>query len=536
MQKESEALSRRSFLRGAALAGVTAASTMGMVACASPAQGDGAATTAGGSAVSWTKEADIVVVGGGASGCTASLAAGQKGASVVLLESSQALGGCGALCVGSVTTCCTKMQADAGITDTVADFVEDVRSIIGEESIKKAGDDWAISEKVFNEGGKTVDWLVENGVVFAGPFQYPKHKVPRIHALYPSSAAWPPVLMPKIEEAGVDIRLNTKGVELVLEGDTVVGVRATDQITNEEFYFKGNKGVVLACASIDSAYDQLIKVYSTDLASLDPCNRFNDASGMKMAAAIGAETSEYASAASISMRCQAPSPDVGSYSKQSWMPYGLRDAGAIMVNKEGKRYASEDLADREMIPNVLQQTDKVAYLVFDDAIARNFQQFPDMIVSSIPGAGWGTVDDFVAIGAILKADTIEEVARLAGIDGAGLAAEIATYNDYARAGSDPDFDRKKFGLAEAGTLNTGLVAPPFYIHGPQKGEIMIGGMDLRVTQDFAVINTLGTPIPGLYAVGILGHGLAPYGAPGHGGSMAYAFTTGRLIGEQLATA
>jgi fumarate reductase flavoprotein subunit len=527
-------LSRRSFLKGAAFAGASAAAA-GLVACAgSPGDASGGGDN-GGAKVSWTQEAEIVIVGGGASGAAAALAAAEAGASVILLEHSSALGGSGALCVGSVTTCATKMQADAGISDSVEKYLADVEELVGAETIKRAGDDWDLFKLQAQEGGRTVDWLVEQGVVFQGPYEYPHHSVPRLHALYPSSAAWPAVIQPKITAAGGDIKLQTKGVELVTEGGKVVGVKAIDQISREELFFKGTKGVILASASIDASYDQLIKRYSTTLSACDPSCRFNDGFGIKMAAKLGANTTEYNSAAGISLRCQAPGPDVGAYTKQAWMPYGIRDAGAIMVTSEGKRYASEDLGESEMIPKVSALPDHVAYMVYDDFIARQFQVSPDMVVSSIPGTAWGTVDDFVAMGGIMKANTIEEVASLAGVNPAGLAAEVAKYNEYAVAGNDPDFGRKKFGLAEANTLNKGLTTPPYYIHGPQKGEVIQGGLTLSINTNFEVLDVFGEVIPGLYAVGIGGHGLSPQGGGGHGGNMAWAFTSGRVAGTRLAS-
>ncbi|MDR3052886.1 MAG: FAD-binding protein, partial [Coriobacteriales bacterium] len=311
-------------------------------------------------------------------------------------------------------------------------------------------------------------------------------------------------------------------------------IKAIDKITQEELYLKGTKGVVLATASIDAAYDLKVKRFSTILSETDAACEFNDGYGIKMAAKIGADITEWNSASSFSVRSQAPSPDVGIYSKQAWMPYGLIDAGAIMVTKAGKRYASEDLAQQEQVAELNKLPDRFAYMVYDDAIARNFQVSPDMVVSSIPNLGWGTVDDFVAIGAILKADTIEEVAALAGVDPSGLADEIAKYNGYAAVGSDPDFKRKKFGLEEAGTLNKGLTTAPYYIHGPQKGEITQSNLTLSINTEFQVLDAFREPIVGLYAVGMVGHGLSPLGGGGHGGNMTWAFTSGRLAGTQLA--
>ncbi|MDR3053135.1 MAG: FAD-dependent oxidoreductase, partial [Coriobacteriales bacterium] len=209
-------VTRRGFLKGALTLGAVAA-TASLAGCGTP-QANGSGTSTDTTAVSWTQEADIIVVGGGASGCAAALAAGEAGASVILLEASSALGGCGSLCVGSMTTPVTKLQAEKGIDDSVELYLADVEENIGEEPIKRAGDDWNLFLIQANEGGKSVDWLIDHGVMFNGPLAYPHHSKDRMHMLSPTSAAWPPVLQPKIEAAGVEIKFQTKGIELVMDG------------------------------------------------------------------------------------------------------------------------------------------------------------------------------------------------------------------------------------------------------------------------------------------------------------------------------
>ena len=43
--------------------------------------------------------------------------------------------------------------------------------------------------------------------------------------LYPDASAWPSVIQPQLEEAGVDLKFNTKGAELIVENGRVVGVK-----------------------------------------------------------------------------------------------------------------------------------------------------------------------------------------------------------------------------------------------------------------------------------------------------------------------
>jgi fumarate reductase flavoprotein subunit len=213
------------------------------------------------------------------------------------------------------------------------------------------------------------------------------------------------------------------------------------------------------------------------------------------------------------------------------MPYSIPDAGAILVNKQGKRYVNEKASMSEMCLATDKQPGKVCFMVFDKKVADIFNKFP-MVVSSIPGKGWGTIDDFVARNGIKKADTIEGLAQAMGIDPAGLKEEITKWNGYCAQGKDPDFRRPTFGNAQANTVGAGIQAPPFYAHGPIRTEVILGNVSTIVNTKMQVIDVYGKPIPGLYAGGNMGHGLTFLS--GHGTHLAWAFTSGRFAGKNAA--
>ncbi|MCL2137776.1 MAG: FAD-dependent oxidoreductase, partial [Coriobacteriia bacterium] len=345
-------VSRRDFLKktGVLAAGVAAA---GLVGCDDGNEEDkpigGPSSNIDLENVTWDVSGDVVVVGGGGAGCSCALAAAEAGLTVILLESSAALGGCTALAVGSLTTPGSQMQRDKGITDSAEAYLEDAKRMIGESGVARSGEDWAIFEMQAAEGGKTIDWLVEHGVTFNGPFVYPGHTNDRMHMLTPNTSAWPGILQPQMEAAGVRIFFDTKGMELIVDDGRVVGVMAIDQITKQELYFRGARGVFIATASIDASYEMKIKAYADpDIAAGDASCAFNDGQGLRMCQKIGADLTGWDSPAGQSLRAQAPSVNVGVYGKQSWMPFGMITAGAIMVTKQGKRYASEDIGGQEM--------------------------------------------------------------------------------------------------------------------------------------------------------------------------------------------
>ena len=73
---------------------------------------------------------------------------------------------------------------------------------------------------------------------------------------------------------------------------------------------------------------------------------------------------------------------------------------------------------------------------------------------------------------------------------------------------------------------------PFYALGPVKSWIVFSEGGLKIDAHFRVLDRQGQPIKGLYAAGSAGQGGLLL--EGHGHHLAWAFTSGRLAGEQAA--
>ena len=128
------------------------------------------------------------------------------------------------------------------------------------------------------------------------------------------------------------------------------------------------------------------------------------------------------------------------------------------------------------------------------------------------------------LGLVKEGNTLEELAKNAGIDPKALVETIRVYNGYVDAGKDPDFNRPK---------------PPFKIEGPKFYAIEItpaihyamGG--LKFNAKTQVINTEGKPIEGLFAAGETTGGLHGKNRLG-GNSVSETITFGRIAGEEAA--
>jgi fumarate reductase flavoprotein subunit len=194
--------------------------------------------------------------------------------------------------------------------------------------------------------------------------------------------------------------------------------------------------------------------------------------------------------------------------------HGLFGEGAILVNREGRRFCDE--TDRPELP-VASQPDGVAWIVLDGTIARRFTAWPHF-VSTAPGVAYAYLPDYARNrrDVCCSSDTVADLAAKAGLPAPPLAETLARCRDER--------------VAVSGT--PALSVPPFYALGPLKAWICFTEGGLRVSERLEVLREDGTPIAGLYAAGSAGQGgllLA-----GHGHHIGWAVTSGRLAGRNAA--
>ena len=123
-----------------------------------------------------------------------------------------------------------------------------------------------------------------------------------------------------------------------------------------------------------------------------------------------------------------------------------------------------------------------------------------------------------------KADTLEELAELAGIDAGGLVATVTAYNEGQSRGRDR-FGRKH--------LPAPMAKPPYYSIATHSWSfISFGGV--AVDDELRVIRKDNTPIKGLYAAGEVIGAAQTMGKSQCGGMcLTPALTFGRLLGQSM---
>jgi fumarate reductase flavoprotein subunit len=181
--------------------------------------------------------------------------------------------------------------------------------------------------------------------------------------------------------------------------------------------------------------------------------------------------------------------------------------GAIIVNKEGKRFVNESISYKLLGDAALVQTDAVAYSVWDQKI-----------FEAAAGDALAPVANLEKLGLVFKADTIAGLADKIGIPPQVLEQTVKEYNSGIDSGADP-FGRKTL---TSGFGKPGKIENPPYSAFLSTGVILGTYGGIRVDGKGRVLNVFGEPIPGLYAAGEITGGM-------HGA----AYMTGTAFGKAL---
>jgi fumarate reductase flavoprotein subunit len=200
-----------------------------------------------------------------------------------------------------------------------------------------------------------------------------------------------------------------------------------------------------------------------------------------------------------------------------YRPVGMMNRGAFLyVNKLGERIIDESLSDEFIANIVLRQPGKSFFQVFD--------------AKWVVDQNRADVEKSVATGAVLQADTIEELAPKFGADGAVFRATVERYNELVKLGQDLDFGKK------SNYMTIPVEEPPFYVcESPPDLLCVMGGF--KRDADGQVLDNDMEVIPGLYAAGNITGSFwgdtYPMGFLG-GISRSHALVFGRLAGLHAA--
>ena len=465
-------LTRKDFLKTSAATAIAA----GAVAGATIAQAEEAEKPDYAAQVAEVKDIDLLIVGAGLSGLAAGVQAIDDGFAVTIIDTIKTLerrGPEGLAGVGS------SLQKEQGIE-------LDVNAIMNRDgkffNYRLDPMTW---KDMLEASGANIDWLAEKGVVFTGQVDNYRDmgEFETFHWFPGDHVAWQYYSTPMADYFtghGGELLFQTTAVDLITDGDAVVGAYATDA-EGKVIQFN-SKAVILATGGCGGSQEEIAKRFRTLPVGRYFCDGYfeDNGSGLNMALSVGGVDV-------CVQRCflggVANLSDEGDLRTFGNTRGGGGALGCCWVNQYGERYCNEagtlEFAGAPL--NALMSQEE-CYSILDATMAGDL------------------LDKAIAQGAdpedaqFFSGETLADLAAAIGADPAKLEATIAQYNEYVEAGED-----KMFGKP-AEYLSAKIETGPFFAarlvavcHG------MVGG--LLVNRDFQVVRWDFSPIAGLYATG-----------------------------------
>lgn len=460
-------------------------------------------------------DVDVIVVGAGLAGHTAAIVAAQHGASVLLVEKGDSYGGSSVMAGGGLVFAGTDLQRAAGIADSAESLRADLVATGGGEA------DEAIIDAFVGHQLQTYEWLRSMGVgiSLADP-RYPGDIV-RVH-LTGQGLLTEHLHQLTLDDPRITYRSGVAVRRLLQEAQgRVVGVETAQSET-----LRARCGVVLTTGGFSRSHD-LVRRFAPQCATAAPMGgRHNTGDGIRMAWAIGAGIADmpYVSASFGASIPRYPDLTIDQDEQPGLLFASL--FGAIIVNLEGKRFASEDTHYKQLSAICDEQPGAAAIQVFDQSI---FEQSDSRALPFDFRAAYET-------GLVRRGDTFADLAVQLGLDAGALVDTVQTYNAYVRAGDDQAFGRS---LRFESNPGRGLIeTPPFYGI-PTRSGLTSTYAGLTVEPSMRVMDVFGAPIEGLFAAGeVVGgfHGAAYYSGTGLGKAAVFGLIAGRSAAAEVAAA
>ncbi|WP_212525689.1 FAD-dependent oxidoreductase [Actibacterium sp. MT2.3-13A] len=437
-------------------------------------------------------DVDFLVIGAGACGLSAAIAAADAGLSTAIVEKTERPGGNSALSTGSVPAAGTRFQKEAGIDDDAATYYRDLMRIAGET------DDPALVRRMTEVSAETVEWLVDAvqaRIELVTAYKHIGHSVPRLHA--PKSRRGADLvddLLRAAEERGIPLAVGNRVKHLIVEDGAVKGA-VVDTGDGQDVEIRA--AATLLALNGFGANRSLVARFCPEIAGAQYFGaQGSDGEAVEWGEMLGARLDNMAAYQGYA----AVADPHGSI--LSWTTI---EKGGVLLGENGERFGDESLGYSGFAKHVLAQGQH-AYAIFDQRIfdiAMQEEEFAELH----------------AHGGLKTGASVAEAAAAQGLNDEAAQAAVDAYNDAARAGGPDAFGRQDFGLAPLqGPFYSCRVVPAlFHTQG-----------GLHVTADARVLKEDGTAVPGLFA-----GGGAAAGISGRAGATGYASGNGLLTAIAL---
>lgn len=441
----------------------------------------------------------LLIVGAGAAGLCAALAAKEAGVEAVVIERDAVPAGSTALSAGLIPAAGTRFQRAKGIADSAQLFAQDIqRKAHGEN-------DPSVVDAVAHGAGPLVEWLADRyGLPFdvIDNFNYPGHSAMRMHGL-PSRTGAELIdrLRSAVENNDIIILPERRVDRLFADSDG--RIRGVENVRNDGTRERiGCAALILACNGY-GGNPALVRQFIPEMANaLYFGHPGNQGDAILWGRALGAGLAH-----------------LGAYQGHGsvatphniLITWAVIMEGGFQVNTQGERFCDESQGYSEQAAQVLRQPGEIAWNVFDGRIAGIARQFEDFREAEQGGA-------------VLTANSIEELAALMRVPAVALAAEWNEVESFkARGGQD------RFGRAFNAKQT---FAAPFHAV-KVTGALFHTQGGLAIDASARVKRQDGTLLPNLFAAGGAAAGVSGETAAGYlsGNGLLTATVLGRLAGQ-----
>ena len=445
----------------------------------------------------------VVVIGAGAAGLIAGLAAHDNGAQVLIVERDANPSGSTALSSGLIPACNTRWQVASKVIDNVEIFSQDIKRK------NKGQADERLVHRSCLVSGEVLHWLADNhGQNFdlIEGFLYPGHSLHRMHC-HPkrTGKALIDSLVTAVARAGIDIMNSATVTDIFAsENSEIVGIRLLRPDGSSEDI--GCESLILACNGFGGNPDMVSK-YIPEMADamyFGHQGNLGDAVnwGLELGAAVE-NMGAYQGHGSVAIPHGA------------LITWAIMMEGGIQLNSRGRRFSNEHEGYSEQSIKVLQQPGGTAWNIYDQRLHQLGLEFDDYK---------GACEN----GAIKCFASIDELANGIGVSAEIVARSIEDVEAFKSGEKHCPFGRK---FEET----VGLNGPPYY------GVKVTGALfhtqgGLAVDTEAKVLRKNSSALPNLFAAGGAAVGVSGKGVEGYlsGNGLLMAASLGYLAGQSAA--
>jgi fumarate reductase flavoprotein subunit len=445
----------------------------------------------------------VLIVGGGACGCVAALAAHDAGVMPLLVEQDATPMGSTGMSQGLLCAAGTRSQADHGVIDTADLFYNDILH-------KTRGlTDPVIARAIAEGSGPALDWLVEaHGLPWTldtGFRAVYGNSVMRVHGWHGRGGIdMIQLLHQKLADAGIDVLTQARLVDIVADDEgRVLGVVLERPGGARERI--GCGALILASGGFAANHDMVAQHMPEAAVAKHNGHEGNRGDGILLGARLGAATGDMGSYQGYAMLTDPQAISV---------PPGVLVEGGILVNRYGRRFVDETIDIAGMVHPVMAQPGGTAWVVFDAGIEDRCGYIPETIALK-------------ELNAAKTADTDLDLAQLIGVD---PVAFHATLHDAILAQQEvrPDALGRVWGSDRPPTAPFRALKVCGALYHTQGG--------LQIDAEARVLRSDGSRLPNLFAGGGAARGVSGPSSWGYLPAMGLcaAVTTGRIAGTAAA--